>query len=110
MITRNRIKLRYFVSSKICDERDGYDFDVVNFPFLDGDIPRRASCSVYILRIIGFAGFCGRVSDFNVRSGCLTAKLLQHGCPCHKLRKTFSKFYRRHCGLVSGCVVGLGRF
>ena len=27
-----------FVSSKIYDKRDDFDFDLVNFPFLDGDI------------------------------------------------------------------------
>ena len=27
------------VSTKICDKRDDFDFDTVNFPFLDGDIP-----------------------------------------------------------------------
>ena len=31
-----------FVSSKIYDKRDDFDFDSVNFPFLDGDVPRRA--------------------------------------------------------------------
>ena len=31
------------VSSKIYDKRDDFDFDIVNFPFLDGDVPRRAS-------------------------------------------------------------------
>ena len=29
-----------FVSSKIDDKRDDFDFDIVNLPFLDGDIPR----------------------------------------------------------------------
>ena len=29
-----------FVSSKIDDKRDDFDFDIVNFPFLDGDVPR----------------------------------------------------------------------
>ena len=32
-----------FVSSKIFDKHDDFDFDIVNFPFLDGDVPRRAS-------------------------------------------------------------------
>ena len=32
-----------FVSSKIYDKRDDFDFDIVNFPFLDGDVPRRPS-------------------------------------------------------------------
>ena len=42
-----------FVSSKIYDKRDDFNFDIynkVNFPFLDGDVPRRASYGVYILR------------------------------------------------------------
>ena len=29
-----------FVSSKIYDTRDDFDIDIVNFPFLDGDVPR----------------------------------------------------------------------
>ena len=32
-----------FVSSKIYDKRDDFDFDIVNSPFLDGDVPRRSS-------------------------------------------------------------------
>ena len=29
-----------FVQTKIFDKRDDFDFDIVNFPFLDGDVPR----------------------------------------------------------------------
>ena len=36
-----------FVSSKIYDKRDDFDFDIVNFPFLDGDVPRRPSYGIY---------------------------------------------------------------
>ena len=36
------------VSTKIHDKRDDFDFDIVNFPFLDGDVPRRTSYGVYI--------------------------------------------------------------
>ena len=32
-----------FVSAKIYDKRDDFDFDIVNFPFLDGDVPRSTS-------------------------------------------------------------------
>ena len=34
---------------------DDFDFDIVNFPFLDGDIPRRPSYGVYISQLIRFA-------------------------------------------------------
>ena len=44
-----------FVSSKIYDKRDDFDFDIVNFPFLDGDVPRSTSYGVYISQLIRFA-------------------------------------------------------
>ena len=36
------------VSSKIHGKRDAFDFEIVNFPFLDVDVPRRAGYGVYI--------------------------------------------------------------
>ena len=81
-----------FGSSKIYDKCDDFDFDIVNFPFLDGDVPRRASYGIYISQLIRLAGVCNHVADFNARNKCLTAKLLEQGYRYHKLRKTFSKF------------------
>ena len=72
-----------FVSSKIYDKRDDFDFDVVNFPFLDGDLPRSTSYGVYISRLIRFARVSSQVADFNARNKSLTAKLLQQGYRYH---------------------------
>ena len=36
------------VSSKIYDKRDDLNFEIVNFPFLDGDAPRSPSYGVCI--------------------------------------------------------------
>ena len=77
-----------FVSSKIYDKRDDFDFDIVNVPFLDGDVPRRASYGVYISHLIRFARVCNHVADFNAKNKCLTSKLLQQGYRYYKLRKT----------------------
>ena len=68
-----------FVSSKIYDQRDDFDFDIINFPFLDGDVPRRASYGAYISQLIRFDRVCNHVTDFNARNKCLTAKLFQQG-------------------------------
>ena len=62
-----------FVSSKVYDKRDYSDFDIVNFPFLDGDVPRRPSYGVYISQLIRFARVCSHVDDFNTRNKCSTA-------------------------------------
>ena len=90
-----------FVSSKIYHKRDDFEFDIVNFPFLDGDVPCRPSYGVYISQLIRFARVCSHVEDLNSRNKCLTAKLLKHGYRYHKLRKICSKFYRQHYELIS---------
>ena len=50
--------------------------------------------------LIRFARVSSHVADFNTRNRHLTAKLLKQGYRYHKLRKTFSKFCRRHYDLV----------
>ena len=95
------------VSTKIHDKRDDFDFDIVNFPFLDGDVPRSTSYGVYIPQLIRFAKASRYVADFNNRNKLLTQKLLKQGYRYHKLRKTFSKFYRRYYDLISKYQVGL---
>ena len=95
-----------FVKTKMFDKRDDLDFDIVLFPFLDGDVPRSTSYSVYISQLIRFARVSSHVDDFNTRNRVLTAKLLRQGYRYYKLRKAFSKFYWRHFDLVSKYNVG----
>ena len=59
-----------FVSSKIYDKLNNFAFDIVNFPFLDGDVPRRPSYGLYISQLIRFARVCSHVDDFNT---CINA-------------------------------------
>ena len=42
------------VSTKIYDKRDDFDFEIVNFPFLDGDAPRSTSYGVLYLSTHSF--------------------------------------------------------
>ena len=79
-----------FVSSKLYDKRD--DFDIVTFPFSDGDVPRRASYGIYIYQLIRFARVCNHVTDFNARNKCLTAKLLQWVISTINFEKHFLNF------------------
>ena len=53
------------VSTKIYDKRDDFDFDIVSFPFLDGDVPWRTSYGVYISQLIRFARASSNLNDFN---------------------------------------------
>ena len=42
------IIINNIVSTKIYDKRYDFDFEIVNFPFLDSDVPRSTSYGVYI--------------------------------------------------------------
>ena len=95
------------VSTKIYNKRDNFDFDVVDFPFLDVDVPWRPSYGVYISQLIRFARASSHVNDFNSSNKFLTAKLLKQGYRYHKLRKVFSKFYRSHFKLIEKYHVSL---
>ena len=67
------------VSCAIYDKRDDFNFEIVNFPFLDGDVPRSPSYGVYISQLIRFDRMCSNVDDFNNKNLFLTAKLLKQG-------------------------------
>ena len=71
-----------FVSSKSYDKRDDFNFDIVNFPFLDGDVPLRT-----FLNLLGLLE-----SAIMLRTSTLEAKLLQQGYRYHILRKHFLNF------------------
>ena len=91
------------------DNEDNYDFrfdeimnsTLVNYPHLDGDVPRATSYGVYISQLIRFARACSSIEDFNNRNRVITEKLLKQGYRYVKLRKTFSKFYYRNISLIS---------
>ena len=88
------------VSTKLYDKRGDFDFNIVSFPLLDGDVPRRTSYGVYISQLIRFARASSNLNYFNYRNKAFATKLLRQGYRYFKLRKAFSKFYRRHSTLL----------
>ena len=63
-------KIRFSLKS------NDFDFEIVNFPFLDGDVHRSPSYGVYISQLIGFVRMCSNIV-FNNRTLFMTAKLLK---------------------------------
>ena len=56
---------------------------------------------------IRFARASSNLNDLNYRYKALTTKLLRQGYRYFKLRKAFSKFYRRHSALLEKYSVSL---
>ena len=48
----------------------------MNFPLLDGNIPRSESYGIYISQLIRFARVSSHVDDFNTGNKVLTSKFL----------------------------------
>ena len=90
----------YLKLTKIYDKRDDFNFDIVNFPFLCGNIPQSPSYGVYISQLIRYARASTIYDDFLSRSCRLTSKLLRQGYDRFKLISAFKKFYGRHKILV----------
>ena len=49
------IYIGWFCNDSIYDKRDDFDFDIVNFPFQDGDVPRSTFYGLYNSQLIRFA-------------------------------------------------------
>ena len=101
------LDLHLSISNDIVSTKFYVNFEIVNFPFLGGDVSHSTSYGVYIFQLIRFARASSYVTDFNTRNKLLTQKLLKQGYRYHELRKTFSKFYRRYYDLISKFQVGL---
>ena len=95
------------VSSKIYDKRNDFNFEIVNFPFLDRDIPRPLPIVYIYFSACSFCKVCSNVDDFNKINLFLTSKLSKQGYRYHRIRKAFSKFYHRHSELIVKYNIGL---
>ena len=67
------------ISSEIYDKQDDFDFAIVNYPHLDGDVHHATSYGVYISQLIRFARACSSVKDFHIRNRTITEKPLKQG-------------------------------
>ena len=81
----------FYKNTKIYDKRD-IIYDIVNFLFLDGDVPRRPSYGIYISQLIRFARASSHVTDFNNRNKFLAAK---PSLQCYSVLCTIAQLLRK---------------
>ena len=81
---------------KLYDKRNDYDFEVINYPFLDGNIPKNQSYSVFISQLVRFARVNSSFNGFIGDCKNLVSKLSrQHFNPA-ALRKRFDVFSNKY--------------
>ena len=75
------------------DKRKDYSFNVISYPFLDGNIPKNLSYGVFISQLVRFANINTTVEGFYSNICDLVKKLVNQGFNLAALRKKFLKFY-----------------
>lgn len=96
LVIRNRV-----LSYSLFDKRDHFNFPIVNFPNLSGNIPTAQSYGVFMAQLIRYARGCQFVADFEKRVQVLTKKLLSQHFKLTKLQTTFNKFLVKYNFLLT---------
>ena len=78
---------------KLYDKRKDYSFNVISYPFLDGNIPKNLSYGVLISQLVRFAKINTTVEGFYDDISNLVTKLVSQGFDLAALRKKFLVFY-----------------
>ncbi len=90
----------HIISTSIYDKRDSFDFPIVNFPTLTGNIPLKSSYGVFVCELVRYARACTYIEDFKLRTMALVNKLIKQGFIAKCLKRTFINFCDSHILLV----------
>ncbi len=82
------------------DKRDVFDFAIVNYPFLDSNIPTKPTYGVYVSQLIRYARACTHYEDFQYRHRLLVNKLTSQGYKRKTLKQSFTKFLNNNTVLI----------
>lgn len=85
------IQDRKFITS-LYDKRKVFNFQIINYPFLCGNVPRRQSYGVFLSQIIRFSRVCMIYQSFINECRILTSKLLRQGYRKETMKLYFNKF------------------
>ena len=81
---------------KLYDKRNDYDFDVISFPYLNGDIPKGQSYEIFISQLIRYARINTSFSNYISDCKKLVTKLVGQYFDVAALRKRFQVFINKH--------------
>ena len=82
--------------TSVYDKRDAFKFHIVNFPFLDSNIPTKPAYGVYISQLVRIGRICGQYEDFKNRHHLLATRLLKQGYKYDQLCSYFKRFSSKY--------------
>ena len=81
----------------IFDKSDAFDFDIVNFPALSGNIPTVPAYGTYISQLIRYSRAYHNHYNFSSRHSMLAERLFNQLVSARILIRTLCKFMGRYC-------------
>jgi len=87
--------------TKIFDKREQFNFTVINYPYMDSNIPVKPALGVYTSQLIRYAKICTKFEDFQERNLLITKKLLRQGYKYSNLVATFKKFHLKYNNILT---------
>ena len=90
MITEKEIIVKTF------DKRDAFDFEIVNYPDLSGNIPKKPAYGVYSSQIIRYARTCSNAKDLIERVKELTRKLKKKNYTIEGLKNSIKECLKKN--------------
>ena len=89
------------IETKLYDKRDAFNFEIVNFPNMDSNIPLGPAYGVYISQLVRYSIACCRYHDFKERHIILVNKLSSQGYTKQRLKKAYLKLHSKYSNLVN---------
>ena len=95
-----RINSNRFITT-LYDKRDLFNFFIVNFAYLDSNIPTGPAYGTYISQLVRMGRICGDFASFASRNYKLTTRLIKQGFRYERLCVAFKKFSQKHQSIFS---------
>ena len=81
---------------KTFDKREAFPFEIVNYPDLSGNIPKRQAYRIFSSQLIRYARICSKPQDLIDRVKLLTTKLLKKKYTIDGLKNAARKCLNKH--------------
>ena len=88
-------------TTAVFDKRDSFNFHIVNFPHMDGNIPSGPAYGVYVSQLVRIGRICDSCNSFFTRHHHLTCRLVKQGFLYDKLVTSFKGFCSKYPEIFS---------
>ena len=84
----------------IYDKRDDFNFQIVNFPYMDSCIPRKSALGVFYSQLIRFARINSSYQAFKNKSRSLIDRLSEQGYRLEELKRLSLRFFNNRSSIL----------